>query len=333
VNHQRRTDLLTIEIALMNLAYHRDIKFEAYLASFPEFGKLTQEANSIEVSISALSNKRHELLESRKSKKPISIGAGISALSETLLGRSIIPAFDLANHVKDKIENDLIGIEKELAATRQRSHAANRRLEDFLNHAKANYLVSIINTSEPASSDAEGPYQGATKPVTVRRKIRTNRPTKENKTVEIFTSDAPSNTEDSLHAPDLRPSATDSDLLSDYRAKNARIEAEILAHESIATTLGCSDSDVENHRKILEELTHKKEGIERSLAKVEAKISGQLSVNDLGIKTLCIDGSNLCNQTTPKKYVGLALLKSIVPELVKRYEGRLQELSATQLLN
>lgn len=318
----------------MNLESHVDEGFEKYISSNSQIKLLKEDVKKIESSIAVMQNKRHELLNSRASLTTKSIGVVNAIFNVWVMSKGVHKDVDFKNPAKAKIAEDLTKLEVRLADEKRALEDGRQRLERLLSIAKVEYLTLINSKSDDESSATLGGIINPENSVVTKKKVYINPryhkeligrglvspvSTRANETLDF----SPADSSVPVVVPESQgkrsASAGDSELLMDYSVKIKRIAEEIQSIEALKSTT-TSDAEIAVFEKDIEALIHRKEGLQRSKTKVEAKLQGQQKILELGVKTICIDGSNLCNQTSPQKYVGLALLKAIVPELIMRYE-------------
>ncbi|WP_312591737.1 hypothetical protein [Stutzerimonas nitrititolerans] len=316
----------------MNLENHADEEFEKIISSHAQTNLLKKEIKKIETSIACMQNQRHELLNSRTSLTTKSIGVANVLFNVWVMSNGVHKGVDFKNPAKAKIAEDLTKLEVKLAAEKRALEDCKQKLDKLLNIAKAEYSSSITSKSDDKIIATPSDTKKQETKMTSKKRIYVNPKYQKELTEGGLVSQTPTRPTESLDfnpadcsAPEVFPepqgkrSADDSSLLKDYSVKIERIDEEIQSIEAFKST-ATSDAEVALLEQELEAFILRKESLQRSKRKVEKKVHDQQKVVALGIKTICIDGSNLCNQTTPPKYVGLVLLKAIVPELITRYE-------------
>ncbi len=316
----------------MNLESHLDEELEKHISSYSQINLVKEDISKIEASIASMQNQRHELLSSRVSLATKSIGVANAIFNVWAMTKGVHKSVDFKNPAKAKIAEDLTRIEAKLVDEKRVLVDKKQRLERLLRIAKTEYFASIRSKSDGKNSAASGDMRSPEKTVTAKKKLYVN-PRYKNELKEGVLASLVStlsnesldfNPADSSEAvafpePQGKCSSGDLERLTDYNVKIERIAEEIQSIEVLKST-AVSDAEVDMFDKKHEALILRKESLQRSKAKVEAKLNREQKILELGIETICIDGSNLCNQTSPQKYVGLALLKAIVPELMMRYE-------------
>lgn len=223
-------------------------------------------------------------------------------------------------------------LEAKLADGKRKLEHGTQKLERLLSMARTEYLKSISSKLGDEISVTPGDIKNPKKTVIAKKKIYINPLCQKELTEGGLLSLQSTGATESLNfnpanslapavvtEPQVKRSTSDSDLLTDYSVKIEHIVEEIQSIEALKS-IATSDAEVAVFGQELEALILRKESLQRSKKKVEAKLHGQQKILELGVKTICIDGSNLCNQTSPQKFVGLALLKAIVPELIILYE-------------
>lgn len=316
----------------VNLEYHANEELERYISSHSQIKLLKEDIKKVEYSIASMQNQRQELLNSRASLTTKSIGVANALFNVLVMSKGAYKGVDFKNPAKEKITEDLTRLEVKLAGEKRTLEHGKQKLERLLRMARAEYLKSITSKSDDESIATPCDIRSPEKTVPGKKKLYVNPRYQKEQTEGGLVSLVSAGATESLDfnpadysAPMVVPepqgkrSAGDSDLLTDYSVKIERIAEEIQSIEALKST-STSDAEVATFEQELEALILRKEGLQRSKTKVEAKLHGQQKILELGVKTICIDGSNLCNQTSPQKYVGLALLKAIVPELIRRYE-------------
>lgn len=316
----------------MNLESHADEEFEKYISSHSQIKLLKEDIKRIESSIASMQNQRHELLNSRTSLTTKSIGVASTLFNVWAMSKGVYKDVNFKNPAKAKIAEDLTKLEVNLTDEKRALEQVKQKLERLLGMARAEYLKSLTSKSDDESSATLGDIINPENTVPSKKNLYVNpryqKEQAEGGLVSLVSTGATETLDFNpadYSAPIVVPepqgerSAGDSDLLTDYSVRIERIAEEIQSIEALKSN-SMSDAEVAALEQELEALILRKEGLQRSKTKVEAKLHRKQKILELGVKTICIDGSNLCNQTSPQKYVGLALLKAIVPELIKRYE-------------
>lgn len=316
----------------MNLENYVDEEFEKHISSYSQIKLLKEDIKKIESSIAAMQNQRHELLNLRTSLTTKSIGAVNTLFNVWAMSKGVYKDLDLKNPAKAKIAEDLTKLEAKLADGKRKLEHGTQKLERLLSMARTEYLKSISSKLGDEISVTPGDIKNPKKTVIAKKKIYINPLCQKELTEGGLLSLQSTGATESLNfnpanslapavvtEPQVKRSTSDSDLLTDYSVKIEHIVEEIQSIEALKS-IATSDAEVAVFGQELEALILRKESLQRSKKKVEAKLHGQQKILELGVKTICIDGSNLCNQTSPQKFVGLALLKAIVPELIILYE-------------
>ena len=316
----------------MNLENYVDEEFEKHISSYSQIKLLKEDIKKIESSIAAMQNQRHELLNLRTSLTTKSIGVVNTLFNVWAMSKGVYKDLNFKNPAKAKITEDLTKLEAKLADGKKKLEHGTQKLERLLSMARAEYLKSINSKLGDEISVTPDDIKTPKKTVIAKKKVYINPLYQKELTEGGLLSLQPTGATGSLNfnpanslapavvtEPQVKRSTSDSDLLTGYSVKIEHIVEEIQSIEALKST-ATSDAEVAVFGQELEALILRKESLQRSKKKVEAKLHGQQKILELGVKTICIDGSNLCNQTSPQKFVGLALLKAIVPELIMRYE-------------